>query len=147
MEFNDVISESDLLIYNNLSQYAIEIGYKKKVAKTKDLIHLFLHPVTKERVLKFSYSKKSGFVVSLKYNKTKEYSKYFHQAIRHTIEESNLRYTGCYSDCKKCDGTKGYTYIYPEGTEYFRCYAELIELPNFTFDNIEETKKLLQNQL
>ena len=147
MDFEGMISNDDLLIYNELSEFALDLGYIKKRAKTKDEIYIFVHPKTKERILKFSYSNKTGFVVHLKFNKTTDYTHFFHEAIRKTREESNFRYTGCYANCNSCDGTLGYTYRYPNNTEYFRCYQELIELFDITINEISELKTLLGNQL
>ncbi len=50
MAFEGMISNDHLLIYNELSKFALDLGYKKKSAKTKDEIYIFLHPKTKERV-------------------------------------------------------------------------------------------------
>lgn len=147
MEFQELLNPIEYQLYSNLSSYAIKIGYKKQIAKTKDLIHLYLHPKTKERVLKFSHSNKYGFSIHLKYDKSKSYSHFFHEAVRKTIEESEWAYTGCYSGCRKCDGSRGYTYTYEDGRSYFRCYQELIELSGMTNHELEDTKQLLLRQL
>lgn len=147
MVFEGLVSNDDLLIYNELSKFALELGYIEKRAKTIDVIYIFSHPITKERILKFSYSSKRGFVVHLKFNKSTNYTHFFHEAIRRTIEESNFKYTGCYAHCDKCDGTLGYTYRYPNNSEYFRCYQELIELFDITLNEMSEVKSLLLNQV
>lgn len=147
MDFEGLITKDNQYIYKELSEFAISLGYKKIQAKTKDLVFIFLHPQTRERVLKFSYSQKAGFSTHLKYDQTKSYSNFFHEAIRRTIEESNYKYTGCYLNCHKCDGTRGYIYTYKDQRKYFRCYQELIELFDLTKNELTEIKTMLKNQL
>ena len=143
----DVLSSDDRTLVSELFKFTIDNNLKCNRSKTKDIIYVFSHPKTKERIMKFSHGKKQGFMVSLRFHLSKSYSTFFSEAIRKSIEEYDYRYTGCYPRCNKCDGTKGYIYTYPDGRQFFRCYLELINLPNVSFRELDELKALIITQI
>jgi hypothetical protein len=61
------------------------------------------------------------------------------------IEEFGGKYTGCYG-CGRCDGTEGYTFVYPDGRQVFRCGSELISVFDFGEKDIPEIKNLMKVQ-
>lgn len=144
-DFLNSLNEEDKKIYSEIANFANELGYKVKRAKTKDINYVFTSSKTKKHLLKFSYID-SKPQLKMKFYASKDYSNIFHDSIRETIEEFNFKYTGCYK-CGRCKRTpEGYTYEYADGRKYFRCGSELIALPSITVDDVPEVLRLLKIQ-
>lgn len=141
-----IVEQDDKELFTKLTEKAEELDLKITKAKTKDTTYLFLNPYTKRRVMKFTFDKEGKPQVHLRFNMAGNYSSFFDEAIRLTIEEFNYKYTGCYG-CGKCDGTEGYSYVYEDGTTYYRCPTELIELFNVELSHYNEIAHLLENQV
>lgn len=70
----------------------------------------------------------------------------FQNAIKNVIEEYDSKYTGCYG-CGRCERKlEGYTYIYQDGRQVFRCGRELVPIYDYDEASIEEIKKLMNEQ-
>lgn len=146
-EFLDLIEDKELKeLFTRLVEKAEELDMKITRTKAKDTVYLFLNPYTKKRVMKFTFDKDGTPQVHLRFNLAGNYSNFFDEAIRLTIEEFDFKYTGCYG-CGNCDGTEGYTYVYKDGTTYYRCPTELIELFNVEYKHLDEITHLLENQV
>lgn len=144
-DFFNGLNDDDKEIYSEIADFAYELGYKPKRARTKDINYVFTNNKTKIHLLKFSYTDGQP-KLKLKYFATDNYSGFFHEAIKNTIEEFNFKYTGCYK-CGRCkDKPLGYIYEYPDGKKYFRCGRELICLPPLTQNEVPEILKLLKTQ-
>jgi len=144
-EFYNLLDEENKRYFSKIADFAFSLGYKVKRAKTKDINFVFTNSKTKKHILKFAYEKNKA-VVKLKYYASRDYSHFFQECIRETIEEYDFKYTGCYK-CGKCkDGLKGYYYLYPNGRQYFRCGGELISLPHITENILPELLDLLKKQ-
>lgn len=133
-------------LFNKLYEKSQELDLKISRSKTKDIIYVFVDPNTKRRVMKFTFDKEMNPMVHLRFNMAGNYSNFFDEAIRLTIEEFSYKYTGCYG-CGSCDGTDGYTYVYEDGRTYYRCPNELIELFNLSMNQYDEVVHLLENQV
>jgi hypothetical protein len=131
-------------IVSALAAYAFSQGYKARKDKTSALGYTFTHSKVRKTILRFT-SDKGKPVIRLKFFATPRYSHFFQEAIKFTIEEYDFKYTGCYG-CGKCDGTQGYRYKYPDGREYYRCGAELIEIFDIRNIPLEEMLELLKKQ-
>ena len=143
-EFYDVVTEKDKYIYKDIEEFMIALGYKFKRAKTMDVNYLFKHKDVKNLMLKYSIVDKKP-MIKLKFCASNNYSEFFHDAIRKTIDEYEFRYTGGY-DCGNCKSKLlGYTCTYDHET-YFRCGKELIELGMIDASNLDEIKLLLLAQ-
>jgi hypothetical protein len=144
-EFYGNISIENKLIFSKIAEYAVQLGYKVKKAKTQSINYVFVHNKIKKHIMKFSLEKR-GPVLKLKFYASTEYSPLFREAVREVIEEFNYKYTGCYG-CGKCkDSLEGYEYTFPDGRTYFRCGGELIALPEISQDHLPEILDLLQTQ-
>lgn len=144
-DFLNNLTSEDKQIYSEIANFAYELGYKCKRAKTKDINYFFVNNKTKKHILKFSY-KNGKPELKMKFYASNNYSDLFNEGIKNVIEEFNFKYTGCYK-CGKCKDTPvGYIYEYPDGKKYFRCGSELICLPPIKKDNIPEILHLLKAQ-
>jgi len=143
-DYLDLLSEEEKQIFVAMAEYAFSLGYKVKRDKTKDLSYRFSHPKIHKHMLRFSLHRGKP-VLRIKFYAAKNYSGFFQEALRRTVEEYDFRYTGCYG-CGKCDGTQGYTVTYPDGREYFRCGTELIEIHDLHNLLLSEMMQLFKNQ-
>ena len=138
------LSEEERQVFSCAAATMFSLGYKIKPDKSKTPGYTFIHPRVKKYVLRFSIQK-SQPLLRMKFFATREYSDFFHQAVRAVIEEYDYRYTGCYG-CGKCDGSQGYTYRYSDGRTYYRCGCELIEITDIKNIPVAEMCSLLEKQ-
>jgi hypothetical protein len=138
------LSGGERAILSAIAEYAFQLGYKARKDKTRAPGYTFTHRQVKKPVLRFT-SCRGKPVLRLKFFAALTYSHFFQEAIRATIEEYDFKYTGCYG-CGSCDGTRGYRYRYPDGREYYRCGAELIEIFDIPSVPLEEILKLFKTQ-
>jgi hypothetical protein len=143
-DYLDLLSDDERTILSAISAYAFRLGYKVKKDKTSALSYTFAHSKVKKPILRFT-SHRGKPILRLKFFASTSYSGFFHEAIQHTIEEYNFRYTGCYG-CGRCDGTRGYAYRYPDGREYYRCGSELIEIEDIRKIPLDEMLELFKTQ-
>jgi hypothetical protein len=144
-DFFNSLNDEDRKIYSVIANFAYELGYKAKRAKTKDINYVFTNSKIKKHLLKFSF-RDGKPNLKIKFYASKNYSSFFSDSVRKVIEEFNFKYTGCYK-CGKCEGAPmGYNYEYPNGKRYFRCGSELIELPSIDESVISEILSLLKTQ-
>ena len=141
----DPLSGEERAIFSTIAQYAYGLGYKAKKDKTSALGYSFTHSKVKKGILRFTSSRGKP-VLRIKFFAAQEYSQFFHEAIRATIEEYDYKYTGCYGCANQCGGTEGYRYRYPDGREYYRCGSELIEIDDIKNLPLVETLDLLKKQ-
>ena len=138
------ISAEEQKVFTAIADYVLSLGYKAKKDATGNLGYTFRHPHIKKTIVRFTMARNRP-IVRFKFYVSHEYSVFFHEAIRATIEEYNYKYTGCYH-CGHCNGTQGYTYRYPDGRQYFRCGAELIELFDVIHIPMDEFQSLFNTQ-
>lgn len=131
-------------IFSAIAQYAFGLGYRAKKDRTGARGYTFTHSRVKKPILRFTTGKGRP-ILRLKFFAARAYSRFFQEAIRATIEEYDFKYTGCYG-CGRCDGTQGYTYRYPDGREYYRCGAELIEIFDVRAVPLDELLDLFRTQ-
>ncbi|WP_379135735.1 hypothetical protein [Paenibacillus sp. sgz500958] len=144
-EFYESVPEEDKALFSEIADFAYQLGYKPKRAKTQSVNIVFTNNRTKKHLLKFSIEHGKPYL-KMKFYATAGYSPLFQEAIRAVIEEYNYKYTGCYQ-CGKCaDELQGYHYSYPDGREFFRCGSELISLPVISREDVPEILKLLHSQ-
>lgn len=131
-------------IFSTIADFAFSLGYKAKKDKTNTLGYTFTHTRVRKPILRFTRNRSTP-IIRIKFFASSVYSQFFHEAIRRTIEEYDFRYTGCYG-CGGCDGTRGYRYRYPDGREFYRCGAELIELDDIREIPVGELLELFKAQ-
>jgi hypothetical protein len=142
-------------MFNELAEYVIDLGYNPVRNKTKDVTIDFRRSKIKKSIMKmevseqkhdgYSYGERNIPGLRLRFFAVKEYSEIFLHGIQHVIEEFDGKYTGCYG-CGRCDGSEGYTFIYSDGKQVFRCGSEFISIFDFTDSDIPEIKKMLKAQ-
>ncbi|MDV4152377.1 hypothetical protein R0131_16240 [Clostridium sp. AL.422] len=141
-DFYETLNETnEKLIFNEIIDFLLELGYKPIKCKTSDFCLDFYHSKLKQKIVKIRRNE-----LKLKFYACEEYSMKFSNAIKSVIEEFNGKYTGCYG-CGKCKGSlRGYTYIYPNGRKVFRCGSELIAIPDIIQEDLDEIKQLINVQ-
>ena len=150
---NDFINELPEIyqeMFKDIAEYTISLGYTPKKTKSKDFVLDFSKSKVKRTILKMEIhdnaKKENGPGLRLKFYASKDYSDIFKKGVQKVIEEFNGKYTGCYG-CGRCKGELGgYTFIYSNGTNVFRCGNELIAIHNFSSKNVAEIKSLLKAQ-
>lgn len=137
-------------MFQDIAEYSISLGYTPKKTKSKDFVLDFSKSKVKRTIMKMEIHdngiKQNGPGLRLKFYANKDYSSIFKQGVQRVIEEFDGKYTGCYG-CGRCKSElEGYTYIYDDGKEVFRCGGELIAIHNFSPINISEIKTLIKVQ-
>jgi hypothetical protein len=143
-EFYDLLTADEKTVFSTIAESAYALGYKAKKEKTKKIGYNFTHSKIKKRLLGFTVGKGKP-LIRLKYFATPNYSQFFDDAVKRTIEEFDFKYTGCYG-CGKCDSTHGYTIHYPDGRQYYLCGSELIEIYDIKNLPLNELLDLFKNQ-
>jgi hypothetical protein len=144
-EFYRMVPEDNVQFYKDMAQTAIHLGYKPKRDKTKHLALSFSSSKYKVTILRFVCEKNQPSF-RLKFFATKNYSAVFDESIKHTLEEYNFKYVGCYG-CEKCpDVLEGYDVVYEDGRKYFRCGFELIEVSKIDNEIEKEVEEMLETQ-
>ena len=138
------IAADERTIFSAIAKYAFSLGYKVKKDKTHALGYTFTHSKIKKTILRFT-SSQGRPILRIKFFASPTYSSFFQEAVKVTIEEYDFKYTGCYG-CGNCDATQGYRYAYPDGREYYRCGAELIEIWDVKHVPLDELLDLLKKQ-
>jgi type II restriction/modification system DNA methylase subunit YeeA len=149
------IDQAYVSMFDELAEYAIELGYNPVRNKTNDVTIDFRRGKIKKSIMKievneqkhggYDYRERNIPGLRLRFFAAKEYSDIFLYGIRRVIEEFGGKYTGCYG-CGRCDGSEGYTFIYSDGKQIYRCGSELISIFDFTDTDIPEIKKMLKTQ-
>lgn len=149
------IDQSYSLMFNELAEYAIGLGYNPVRNKTNEVTIDFRRSKIKKSIMKmeaneqkhdgYDYGERNIPGLRLRFFAIKEYSDIFLHGIQHVIEEFGGKYTGCYG-CGRCDGSEGYTFVYSDGKQIYRCGSELISIFDFTDNDIPEIKKMLKMQ-
>lgn len=150
LEFISALPENYQMMFQEIAEFAIQLGYTPKKTKSKDFALDFSKSKVKRTIMKMEIHdngiKTNGPGLRLKFYASKDYSGIFRNGVQKVIEEFDGKYTGCYG-CGKCKGEpEGYTYTYSNGTQVFRCGHELIAIKNVSSQNIEEIETLLTAQ-
>lgn len=143
-DYFNLLTEDEKAVYSAIAEVAFSLEYRVKRDKTQAIGYTFTHRKVKKHILRFSLNRGKP-ILRLKFFASPQYSHFFHEAIRATIEEYDYKYTGCYG-CGSCNSTQGYIYCYPDGREYYRCGMELIEFVNPREIPIDELIDLFNKQ-
>ena len=152
-EFFGKISSKELSLYKKLAEAAINLGYKPKKDKQKNISIAFSKNKVKKTILKFycgddngKGKSAKGACFKLKFYANKDYSQIFDKSIKKEIETFDFKYVGCYG-CGKCKNEKlGYNIKYEDGKKYFRYGFELIPIETISKDIVDETIKMMEIQ-
>jgi len=149
-EFLSELPEPSRTLYRELAEYAVSLGYTPKKTKTQSFALDFSKAAVRKTILKLEAHdngiERSGPGLRMKFYACDQYSEIFQNAVRRVIEAFGGKYTGCYG-CGRCkDQPEGYTYVYPDGRTVFRCGSELISVPGFGSEHLEQFRSLLSRQ-
>ena len=150
-EFLDAVPIEYKEIFNELAEYAIQLGYTPKRTTTKNFGIDFSKRKVRKTIMKFEDhdngipSRNPG--LRLRYYASSNYSEIFKNGVKRVIEEKGGKNTGC-RRCGDCKGKlEGYIYTYPNGKNVFRCGPDqMIEIYDFGMADVPEIKSLLKTQ-
>ena len=155
VELIDLLPESEKEIYQEITNYLIELGYIPQKQNVKNFILAFKHKENGKVIAKVGARKREGFV-SIKFFACKNVPDKYVSALRSEIESHNGQYCGpvrsdivknACGQCNSCTGGGiGYYYVYPDGKEVLRCGAYPILIPGISLDDMVEMKRLILEQ-
>jgi len=141
--------------YLEIVEYAISLDYMPVLAgKQEDKLD-FRKSKTKKTILSIR-TKNNSLQIAMRFYALQEYTGIFKEAldaridmyIKHgfKINESETRHFECSRKCGLCDGTHGYSFILPDEKYGFFCGHDVIPLPTFRAESIQEVKEALKIQ-
>lgn len=126
-DFYDGMDESLKEMFEKLQSTCTQLGYKIKKDKVKHIAYSFVSSKYKNGIMRF-VKDNNCIYLKVKFFGVEDYGDEFEKSLKHTIEEFNFKYTGCYG-CGKCKGAReGYIIKYDNGKKYFRCGSEYIDI-------------------
>ena len=146
--FLSMLNDSDLIIYRQLIEFLYEHGYiPQHKSRTKGLVISFSNLEHNRVIANMGVREGSAEpFFGLRFSSCRDYSQKFADVIRDRFLSSNNRLAKC-SQCKFCKGDKFvYTYNFQDGDNKAACGAFILEIPNITEDDIEEIKRLFEEQ-
>jgi hypothetical protein len=145
--FYAMISGEEKLVYQPIINKLVELGYTPMKKNTKGYI-LSFSKLDHNRVLaRFGIREGNGKAFfGLRFSSCANYSDKFAEVVRNRILSSNNRLAKC-GECGYCKGDKFvYTYTFPNGEAKAACGAFVLEIPNVAADDIDEIKRLIDEQ-
>lgn len=153
-----LLTEQDALLYRQIIDYLVELGYVPQKQKVRGYVLSFRHGQSNKVIAKAGVSggKDKRPFVSIKFFDCKSVPVKYCEALRHEIEShggrycgplrSNIRKNAC-GRCPPCTGDGlGYYYVHPDGREVLRCGAYPIVIPDLTPHDIDHMKQLILEQ-
>jgi len=139
-----VLSVYERIIYREIFEYAVELGYAPSMIKNAHGVFIslaFSKSKLGKRLIKINlpgiYSTEAEFM--MQFYAATEYSDFFHEKLRQDGKAA------CKNQCENCAGK--YTYISANGGIAFRCAIHsLIKLSPFGAEHINEIKNLMRVQ-
>ena len=164
--FMSLLTDEEKLLYGQIINYLLELGYTPKKNKVQGYSLSFKHKKLNKTIARMGIhgGKIPKTFFGIRFFACKSYSQKFYNAIEYEIVSRNGQYCtekssdvfldkdslagknrcGCCASCT--GGGLGYYYKYPGGKEVVRCGAYPIVLPNFDANDIDEVKSLLLEQ-
>ncbi len=126
-----------------------ELGYIPQRQKVQCFVLSFKNREVNQTIAKIGVRSgvNKGVFYSIKFYACKNPPEKFQNAVRDAILKSNKQYV-C-SDCGVCGAEKqerGYHYTYPNGEEFIRCGAYVVEIPDLASEDIDDFNNLLREQ-
>jgi hypothetical protein len=147
-EFYKKLSAENKILYEDLANKAIELGYVPSRDKTKSLSFSFRNNKTKFTIMKFAEIRKDEYGWKFKFSANKSYSNIFDESLKFQMEKNNFEFAKCFG-CKKCVNPKklNYKIEYDNGKNYWICgLVFFIEIKTLTKEMLEEAGKMMQVQ-
>lgn len=133
--------------FREVAEYAISLGYTPTLKGTHKTYVDFSKSKVNRTILKIDANPKFPPRLAMKFYALPTYSGIFKDAIDEGISVWNKHgYEARCFGCGQCDGTHGYTAIFPNGKQRFMCGRGVFDLPSFSTENISEVKAALKAQ-
>ncbi len=142
-----MISGEEKLVYQPIINMLIDLGYTPMKKHTMGYILSFTNLSHNRVIARFGVREGSGNAFfGLRFSSCTNYSDKFAEVVRDRILSSNNRLAKC-GVCGFCKGDKFvYTYTFPNGEMKAACGAFVLEIPNVTTKDIDEIKRLIDEQ-
>jgi hypothetical protein len=147
-EFYEKLSAEDKVLYEDLANKAIELGYVPSRDKTKSLSFFFRNNKSKFTIMKFAEIRKDEYGWRFKFSANKSYSKIFDESLKSQMKESDFKFAKCFG-CRTCVNPKklNYNIEYDNGKKYWICgLVFFIEIKTLTKEMVEEAGRMMRVQ-
>jgi len=153
------LPEGQEIVYQNITDYLLELGYIPQKQQVKDFIISFKHNTNGKVIAKIGVRKQNAFI-SIRFFACKSVSQKYTDALHHELMSRNGQYSSpthvnpigmITNKCGYCGdictgGGLGYYYQYPDGKEVSRCGAYPIIIPNVDETDVDEMKAVILEQ-
>jgi hypothetical protein len=160
----ELLPKNEKMIFKNIVDYLVELGYIPQKQKVKDFALSFKHNTNGKIIAKIGVSKQIGHL-RLKYFACKNIPQKYIKALYDEAVENKNRYSlpvpppdkepilknmimkKCTNSCNICTGgNMRYYYKFEDGNEIYRCSAYPILIKSLEYSDIEDLKHLLFEQ-
>lgn len=146
-ELMTLLNEDEKITCQKIIDCLTDLGYVPERQKVQGYVLSFKNKKVNKTIAKIGFKNGKGVVYSLKFYACENPAPKFSNAIRVTIVKSKEQYK-C-SNCGACGVDKqvrGYHYTYPNGREFIRCGAYVVEIPNLAPEDIDDFNNLIAEQ-
>ena len=148
--FLSILDDEIRPLYKDIIMYLSEVGYNPQ--KQRSYI-VFKHDLHNKQMAKIGIktNKEKLPFFALRFSACRGYSQKFVDIVREAVSKENsgeAQYC-IYNGCSFCGGeafTHIYTYTFPDGETKYHCGAVALDIPNITSDDIEDIKKLINEE-
>lgn len=147
--FLATLGEQEQTLYHELAIYLSELGYNPKRERSNIA---FKHNLHNKQIVKMgSRGKKAPSpFLALRFSGCQNYSPRFAEVVDAAITKFPKRVPCCLTNtCDYCAGepeTHVYRQTFSDGEEKFHCGAYALEIPAITLEDLDELKKLIQEE-
>jgi hypothetical protein len=143
------MSEEDRRIAGSITGCLTALGYTPQRQKVRDFVLSFASSRVKQTIAKIGVrsGRDAGVFYSIKFYACKNPPEKYSKAVRAAALRSIAQYR-C-ADCGICgaaDGERGYRVAMPDGSEFLRCGAYVVEIPELTEEDADEFCRLVREQ-
>jgi hypothetical protein len=154
-EFYEKLPLENKILYEELANKAITLGYNPIRDKTKSLSISFRNNKTKYTIMKFAEARKDEYSWQFKFAANKNYSNVFVDCVKKHNDEIRKKYSIKYNiknnitcfGCRKCGNVKKlfYSITYDDGRKYAVC-GSFIHIELISKEIVEEAGKMMKIQ-
>lgn len=142
-EFLALLNDDEKEIYGAIIDCLKQLGYNPQRQKEKDYVISYKHTAHNKQIAKMGMRKKAFF--AMRFSACRDYPPKFADIVSSRVMLD--RYEPVCEKCKLCKGDQHtYVYTFPCGTVKSSCGAYVIEIPNISYNDISDIKRLLSEQ-
>ncbi len=143
------LNDDEQIMCRKIIACLTELGYVPYKESVRDFVLSFKNREVRQTITKIGIKsgREKGVFYRIKFYACESPPLKFLDAVINTVIQSNGQY-GC-SDCGVCgatEGKRGYRCQLPNGTEFLRCGAYVVEIPNLAPEDITDFNALLNEQ-